>query len=109
MGSSTAYDYRSRTPAAVLREPGKPTMALMVTPDAERKYVGSAFITLNHALRERVWERVQAGKGKTLTGMTPQPAAEFLRPGTIGRVRHLKGEEKRNRCSQATALSGSGA
>lgn len=79
--------------AAVLREPGNPTIALMVTPDAERRYVGSAFITLNNAMRERLWARVQ-GKGPAPKGMTPKPAAEFVRPGMIGRVRHLKGEQK---------------
>ena len=33
--------------AGVLREPGRPAVAYMVTPDKERRYVGGAFITLN--------------------------------------------------------------
>lgn len=42
----------------VEREAGKPAFALM----AERgtgRYVGSAFITLNREMRERLWQRVQ--------------------------------------------------
>ncbi len=45
--------------AGVLSEPGSPPMVLMATPDAERKYVGAAFIALNQAMRERLWQRVQ--------------------------------------------------
>ena len=46
--------------AAVLREPGRPNVAYMVTPDKERRYVGGAFITLNEKMRERLWARVNA-------------------------------------------------
>jgi bifunctional non-homologous end joining protein LigD len=38
----------------VLREPGRPNVAYMVTPDKERRYVGGAFITLNETMRERL-------------------------------------------------------
>ncbi len=47
----------------VEREAGKPAFALM----AERgtgKYVGSAFITANRAIRERLWKRVQEHAGR---------------------------------------------
>lgn len=46
----------------VEREAGKPAFALM----AERgtgRYVGSAFITLNREMRERLWQRVQEAPG----------------------------------------------
>ena len=36
----------------VLRDPGRPAVAYLVTPDEQRKYVGGAFITLNQELRE---------------------------------------------------------
>ena len=79
--------------AAVLREPGRPAVAYMVTPDKERRYVGGAFITLNHQMRERLWARVQA-KAKPLKGIQVKPGTQWLKPGLIGRVRHLKGERQ---------------
>ncbi len=78
--------------AAVLREPGRPNVAYMVTPDAERRYVGGAFITLNEKMRERLWARVNT-KAKPLKGIQVKPGTLWLKPGLIGRVRHLKGEQ----------------
>ena len=49
--------------AGVLSEPGSPPMALMAMHDAERRYVGSAFIAPNQAMRERLWKRVQDQHG----------------------------------------------
>ncbi|SJM33132.1 conserved hypothetical protein [Mesorhizobium delmotii] len=75
----------------VEREAGKPAFALM----AERgtgRYVGSAFITLNRELRERLWKRVQEHAGAPPKGMK-RPATQWVRPGLIGRVKHLRGEE----------------
>ena len=46
----------------VEREAGKPAFALL----AERgggRYVGSAFITLNRGMHERLWKRVQNHEG----------------------------------------------
>ncbi|TPN53984.1 ATP-dependent DNA ligase [Mesorhizobium sp. B1-1-7] len=73
------------------REPGKPAFALM----AERgtgRYVGSAFITLNREMRERLWQRVQQHAGAAPKGMK-RPATQWVKPGLIGRVKHLRGEE----------------
>jgi len=78
--------------AAVLREPGRPNVAYMVTPDKERRYVGGAFITLNDKMRERLWSRVNA-KAKPLKGVKVKPGTQWLKPGLVGRVRHLKGEQ----------------
>jgi bifunctional non-homologous end joining protein LigD len=75
----------------VEREPGKPAFALM----AERgtgRYVGSAFITLNREMRERLWKRVQDRPGTAPKGMK-RPATQWVKPGLIGRVKHLRGEE----------------
>ncbi|RJT28648.1 ATP-dependent DNA ligase [Mesorhizobium waimense] len=75
----------------VEREAGKPAFALM----AERgtgRYVGSAFITLNREMRERLWERVQEHSGPAPKGMK-RPATQWVKPGLIGRVKHLRGEE----------------
>ncbi|RWB87439.1 ATP-dependent DNA ligase [Mesorhizobium sp.] len=75
----------------VEREPGKPAFALM----AERgtgRYVGSAFITLNREMRERLWQRVQDRSGPPPKGMK-RPATQWVKPGLIGRVKHLRGED----------------
>ena len=76
----------------MLREPGRPAVAYMVTPDEERRYVGGAFITLNDELRERLWARVQA-KAKPVKGVERKAGIQWLKPGLIARVRYLKGEE----------------
>ena len=45
-----------------------------------RNYVGSAFITLNREMRERLWERVQHGIGKALEGID-KPTTEWAEAG----------------------------
>jgi bifunctional non-homologous end joining protein LigD len=75
----------------VERENGKPAFALM----AERgtgRYVGSAFITLNRELRERLWKRVQEHAGPAPKG-EKRPATQWVKPGLIGRVKFRRGEE----------------
>nr|WP_019858062.1 ATP-dependent DNA ligase [Mesorhizobium loti] len=75
----------------VEREAGKPAFALM----ADRKtgrYVGSAFINSSQAIRERLWKRVQEHAGPAPQGMK-RPATQWVKPGIIGRVKHLRGEE----------------
>ncbi|WP_244604657.1 MULTISPECIES: ATP-dependent DNA ligase [Mesorhizobium] len=75
----------------VEREAGQHAFALM----AERgtgRYVGSAFITLNRQMRERLWERVQQHAGTAPKGMK-RPATQWVKSGIIGRVKHLRGEE----------------
>jgi bifunctional non-homologous end joining protein LigD len=88
------YEESTYEVAGVLREPGRPAVAYMVTPDKERRYVGGAFITLNQQMRERLWARVQRAKGKPVKGVDAKPGTVWVKPGIIGRVRHLKGEEK---------------
>jgi hypothetical protein len=38
--------------AGVLREPGRPAVAYLVTPDEERRCVGGAFVTMNMEIRK---------------------------------------------------------
>ncbi|MER9524763.1 ATP-dependent DNA ligase [Mesorhizobium sp. M0292] len=76
----------------VEREAGKPAFALM----AERgtgRYVGSAFVTLNREMRERLWKRVQEHSGTAPKGIMKRPATQWVKPGLIGRVKHLRGED----------------
>ena len=76
----------------MLREPGRPAVAYLVTPNKQRKYVGGAFITLNQELRERLWSRVRAN-AKPVNGVEAKPGTEWLKPGWIARARYLKGEQ----------------
>jgi len=78
--------------AGVLREPGRPAVAYLVTPDEERRYVGGAFITLKREIRERLWSHVLAN-AQPVKGVERKPGIEWLKPGLIARVRYLKGEE----------------
>ena len=73
------------------RAPGQASLALMATPGRKPKYVGAAIIALKSDMRERLWKRVQDGAAPK--GMAIEKA-EWVRPGLIGRVRHLKGEQK---------------
>ncbi|RWC29866.1 MAG: ATP-dependent DNA ligase [Mesorhizobium sp.] len=75
----------------VEREAGKPAFALMGELGT-RKYVGSAFINSSRAIRERLWKRVQEHAGPPPKGMK-RPATQWVKPGLIGRVKHLRGEE----------------
>jgi ATP-dependent DNA ligase len=77
----------------VERERGKPAFALMAKPGS-RKYVGSAFVTLNRGMRERLWKRVQEKPGSPPKEMAKRPDTQWTRPGLMARVRHLRGEEK---------------
>ncbi|WP_421912715.1 RNA ligase family protein [Mesorhizobium sp.] len=75
----------------VEREAGKPAFALMAD-RATGCYVGSAFINSSRAIRERLWKRVQEHAGPAPKGMK-RPATQWVTPGLIGRVKHLRGEE----------------
>ncbi|RUU12220.1 ATP-dependent DNA ligase [Mesorhizobium sp. USDA-HM6] len=86
-----AYSIDEYELLGVEREPGKPAFALMAEPGTGR-YVGSAFITLNREMRERLWQRVQEHAGSAPKGMK-RPATQWVKPGLIGRVKHLRGEE----------------
>jgi ATP-dependent DNA ligase len=86
------YEVSTLEIAGVLRERGRPAIAYMVTPDKERRYLGGAFIQLSQEMRERLWKHVKAG-AKPVKGVEAKPGTEWLKPGVIGRVRHLKGEQ----------------
>ncbi|TPN43189.1 ATP-dependent DNA ligase [Mesorhizobium sp. B1-1-7] len=79
----------------VEREPGKPAFALMADRGTGR-YVGSAFITVGREMRERLWQRVQERSGPPPPKAVikeKRPATQWVRPGLVGRVKHLRGEE----------------
>jgi ATP-dependent DNA ligase len=75
----------------VEREQGKPAFALMGEPGT-RKYVGSAFISLNREMRERLWKRVQEHTGPEPKGLKKRPDTKWVEPGIRLQVKHLRGE-----------------
>lgn len=56
------------------------------------RYVGSAFINAGREVRERLWKHVQEHAGPPPKGMK-RSATQWVKPGLIGRVKHLRGEE----------------
>ncbi|SJM34628.1 conserved hypothetical protein [Mesorhizobium delmotii] len=76
----------------VERERGKPAFALTGEPGT-RKYVGSAFVSVNREMRERLWKRVQKDAGEAPKDMKKRPATQWVKPGIKARVKHLRGEE----------------
>ncbi|RWP38561.1 MAG: ATP-dependent DNA ligase [Mesorhizobium sp.] len=76
----------------VERERGKPAFALMAEPGT-REYVGSAFVSVNREMRERLWKRVQEHAGPPPKDMPKRPATQWVKPGIKARVKHLRGEE----------------
>jgi ATP-dependent DNA ligase len=75
----------------VQREAGKPAMVLMAD---KGRYMGSAFVTFKADKRQALWDRVQGKVGAPPPKGLKKEKAEWLRPGVLGRVRFLKGEEQ---------------
>ncbi|MER8810993.1 ATP-dependent DNA ligase [Mesorhizobium australicum] len=75
----------------VQREAGKPAMVLMAD---KGRYAGGAFVTFKADKRQALWDRVQGKVGGPVPIGLAKAKAEWLKPGLVGRVRFLKGEEK---------------
>ncbi|MER9655827.1 hypothetical protein NKJ26_20360 [Mesorhizobium sp. M0152] len=58
------------------------------------QYAGGAFVTFKADKRKRLWDRVQGKAGGPVPVGLKSDKAEWLKPGLVGRVRFLKGEEK---------------
>ncbi|RWM39917.1 ATP-dependent DNA ligase [Mesorhizobium sp.] len=75
----------------VKRESGKPAMVLMAD---NGRYMGGAFVTFKADKRQALWDRVQGKAGALPPKGLAKEKAEWLKPGLVGRVKFLKGEEK---------------
>lgn len=75
----------------VQREAGKPSMVLMAD---KGRYAGGAFVAFKADKRQRLWDRVQGKVGGPVPIGLKKEKAEWLKPGLVGRVRFLKGEER---------------
>ena len=77
----------------VQRDPGKPTMALMGE-IGSREYIGGAFVTFGGPKSDEFKALVEANPGPPVDiGKKVTGTVQWLRPGIIGRVKHLRGEE----------------
>jgi hypothetical protein len=70
-------------------------MALMGTIDS-REYIGGAFVTFGRPRSDDLKTFVEANLGPKQGDVRKKflGTVQWLRPGTIGRVKHLRGEEK---------------
>lgn len=75
----------------VQREAGKPAMVLMAD---KGQYAGGAFVAFKADKRQRLWDRVQGKVGGPVPIGLKKEKAEWLKPGLVGRIRFLKGEER---------------
>ena len=92
----------------VQRETGKPTMALLGE-IGTRRYVGSAFVVFARPASEEFKAMVDANPGSPPPDLKrkSKELVQWLRPGIVGRVRHLRGEDKlRHATLVAVAQSG---
>jgi ATP-dependent DNA ligase len=83
----------------IQREPGKPAMAMIAKGG---RYVGGASITLNGKMRERLWERVEAMRGKAPKGAKARDA-QWLKPVWSGAYASSK-----SKAGSGMPLSGTG-
>lgn len=76
----------------VRRERGKPAIAMLARGG---RHVGNAFITFPPEIRERLWRCVEENAGPPPKAVRKKDSgsAEWIRPGIVGRVKFLKGEE----------------
>ncbi|CDX21544.1 ATP dependent DNA ligase [Mesorhizobium sp. ORS 3324] len=73
------------------RETGKPAMVLMAH---KGRYMGGAFVTFKADKRQALWDSVKGKVGAAPPKGLANEKAEWLRPGLVGRVKFLKGEDK---------------
>lgn len=85
------FDEKEMDIIGVKRERGKPAMVLMAE---NGRYVGGAVVTFKHDKRQRLWDRVQGKVGAPPPVALAKKSAEWLKPGLVGRVKFLKGEEQ---------------
>ncbi|RWO68988.1 MAG: ATP-dependent DNA ligase [Mesorhizobium sp.] len=85
------YDEKEMEIIGVQRDPGQAARVLMA--DGGR-YVGAANVNFKFDKRKRLWERVQGKVGGSVPKGLKKDKAEWLKPGLVGRVKFLKGEEQ---------------
>lgn len=85
------YDVKEMDIIGVQRDPGQAARVLMAD---KGRYVGAANVNFKLDKRKRLWDRVQGKVGGPVPRGLKKEKAEWLKPGLVGRVKFLKGEEK---------------
>ncbi|WP_352555075.1 MULTISPECIES: hypothetical protein [unclassified Mesorhizobium] len=75
----------------VQRDPGQAARVLMAD---NGRYLGTANVNFKFDKRKRLWDRVQGKVGGPVPKGLKRDKAEWLKPGLVGRVKFLKGEEQ---------------
>ncbi|MER8786904.1 ATP-dependent DNA ligase [Mesorhizobium sp. M0983] len=85
------YDVAEFDIIGIQREAGKPAMALMAD---HGTYIGGAFITINREVRDRLYKRAETLAGAPPPKGLPKEKARWIKPGLVGRVKFLRGEDE---------------
>jgi ATP-dependent DNA ligase len=85
------YDVKEMDIIGVQRDPGQAARVLMAD---KGRYVGAANVNFKFDKRKRLWDRVQGKVGGPVPKGLKKDKAEWIKPGLVGRVKFLKGEEK---------------
>ncbi|MDX8506145.1 ATP-dependent DNA ligase [Mesorhizobium captivum] len=85
------YVEREMDIIGVKRETGKPAMVLMAE---NGRYMGGAFVTFKADKRQELWAMAQEKGGALPPKGLAKEKAEWLKPGLVGQVKFLKGEDK---------------
>ncbi|RUY28892.1 MULTISPECIES: RNA ligase family protein [unclassified Mesorhizobium] len=85
------YDEKEMDIIGVQRDPGQAARVLMAEGG---RYVGAANVNFKFDKRKRLWDRVQGKVGGPAPKGLKKDKAEWLKPGLVGRVKFLKGEEE---------------
>ena len=72
-------------------EPGKAAYALMAK---DGEHIGAAVITFSRLISDRFRTHVEENTGLKPPGAPDKKPVVWLKPGTIGRVKHLRGKDK---------------
>ncbi|RUU58308.1 ATP-dependent DNA ligase [Mesorhizobium sp. M7A.T.Ca.TU.009.01.1.1] len=85
------YDEKEMEIIGVQRDPGQAARVLMAD---KGRYVGAANVQFKFDKRKHLWDRVQGKVGGPVPKGLKKDKAEWLKPGLVGRVKFLKGEEQ---------------
>ncbi|RUU82815.1 MULTISPECIES: RNA ligase family protein [unclassified Mesorhizobium] len=85
------YDEKEMDIIGVQRDPGQAARVLMAE---NGRYLGTANVNFKFDKRKRLWDRVQGKVGGPVPKGLKKDKAEWLKPGLVGRVKFLKGEEQ---------------
>ncbi|WP_348642818.1 hypothetical protein [Mesorhizobium sp. B2-6-2] len=75
----------------VQRDPGQAVRVLMAD---NGRYVGAAMVNFKLDQRQKLWDQVQGLTGAPPPKELKKEKAQWLKPGLVGEVETLKGEEK---------------